>query len=80
MLFYYARCRQSSAAQQAASTGMAAAATPAAAPKMPTLERWLEKQRAALQQEREAERAEVADALSQLSPQVGGWVDWVLAL
>lgn len=55
-----------------------AAATPAAAPPVPTLERWLEKQRAALQEEREAERAEVADALSQLSPQVGGSIGLAL--
>ena len=35
-----------------------------------TLEAWLGTQRAALQEEREAERAEVTEALSQLSPQV----------
>lgn len=35
-----------------------------------SLDAWLGGQRAALQEEREAERAEVADALAQLSPQV----------
>lgn len=34
------------------------------------LEAWLGAQRAALQEEREAERTEVTEALSQLSPQV----------
>ena len=38
--------------------------------KAQSLEAWLDGQRAALQEEREAERAEVTEALSQLSPQV----------
>lgn len=39
-------------------------------PSIISLEKWLEKQRAALREEREEEKLEVTTALAQLSPQV----------